>query len=62
MYILVYSSWGDYSAWFKALYTGNAKSPGAYELCAGLTKKEDDLPFDVHYCIMQYPVVPTVSI
>ncbi|XP_072028215.1 O-acyltransferase like protein-like [Amphiura filiformis] len=58
----MWASWGDVTAWFKALFTGNAKSPGAYELCTGLTKEDDALPFDVQYCMMQAPAVNLIPI
>ncbi|XP_072028213.1 nose resistant to fluoxetine protein 6-like [Amphiura filiformis] len=59
---MVWASWGDVTAWFKALFTGNAKSPGAYELCTGLTKEDDALPFDVQYCMMQSQAIGFVLI
>ena len=59
---IVWSSWGDTTPWFKALYTGNAKSPGQYELCNGLTKEDDGLPFGVQFCFMYAPAVNLVCI
>ena len=56
----VWSSWGEFAPWYQALFTGNAQSLGAYELCSGLTKQEDDLPFNVRYCTLETPAVKAV--
>ena len=57
---VVYSSWADIPSWFKVYYSGNARSLGAYELCAGITKGVDGAPFDAQYCALKYIAVNPV--
>ena len=62
MFCIVWSSWGDTTPWLKALYTGNAKSMGQYELCTGLTKEDDGLPYGVQFCYMQQQKISFVCV